>query len=150
MKNKENILPDFENEDSILDKIEKSNHFKVPEQYFESLHQVVNDNNLNTSFLSNVIDKLSYRILIPISAVVVVFVILFNFEKPSTETPLTDAQICDIIIEEDAIEIEDFLIYEVYSEVINESEELEESEDEELINYLLENDIDINSIMEEL
>ncbi|NQX97676.1 MAG: hypothetical protein HRT73_07320, partial [Flavobacteriales bacterium] len=62
---------------------------------------------------------------------------------------LTNDQLSEYIINEDDIEFDDYMVYEVYAEMTGTEKETS-SENQEYINYLIENDIDINSIIEEL
>ena len=55
-------------------------------------------------------------------------------------------QIRELILEDDYLDIDDYLVYEAYSEILEEEEYQPSSDSDEAINYLLENDIDINSI----
>jgi hypothetical protein len=149
MENKKNILEELEKEAPFLSKIKKENNFSTPEKYFKVLPQVIMDKKLNNNIIKFTFDKLSYKFLTPITAVVVLVFVVFNFNSNSISTDLTSDQISQLIIEENYIEIEDYLVYEAYSETLEEGNKTT-SENEEYINYLIENDIDINSIIEEL
>ena len=64
-------------------------------------------------------------------------------------------QLSEYIIAEEDIDFDEYLVYEAYAELLETegNEDLESNEDSEeqaYINYLIENDIDINSIIEEL
>lgn len=149
MKNIENISDNLENEAPFLSKMKKENHFIAPENYFKSLPEVISNKNLNNKSLPFNFDKLSWRILIPITAVIIIFTVITNLNSVNENDILTYDQFSEYIISQEDIEIEDYLVYEAYAEIL-ESEENLKTEDEEYINYLIENDIDINSIIEEL
>ena len=150
MESKNNMPNSLENEAPFLSKIEKKNHFSTPNNYFEVLPEVISSKNLNNKSLYFNLDRLSYRILVPIASFIVLFFVIFNFNNNSIENELTIEQLSELIIEEDYGEIDDYLVYESYTELIEEDENDTSSDTEEYINYLLENDIDINSIIEEL
>ena len=154
MKNKNNISENIEKGVPFLSKIEKKNHFSVPENYFEVLHEVIASKNLNNSSLQCFFDKLSYRILIPFSTVTAIVLLLFYFTPTPSSTEMTSEQISEILINDNYIELEENLIIETYSKIVEETEistnENHDNETEEYINYLIENDIDINSIITEL
>ncbi|MBL4593268.1 MAG: hypothetical protein JKX68_05555 [Flavobacteriales bacterium] len=150
MKNKNNIPDNLENEASILSKIKKENHFSTPKNYFEVLPEMITSKNLNNNKLQFNFDKLSYRILVPVSVFALLFFIVFNFSNNNTENELTNEQLSELIIEEEYIEFDDYLVYDTYAEIIEEEENEALSETDTYIDYLIENDIDINSIIEEL
>ncbi|PCJ28366.1 MAG: hypothetical protein COA97_01690 [Flavobacteriales bacterium] len=150
MENKKTISDNLKNEAPFLSKIEKINHFSTPNNYFEVLPEVISSKNVNTNKLQFLFDKLSYKVLVPISMFAVLLFIVFNMNSNSIEEGLTNEQLCELILEEVYIEIDDYLVYESYAELIEEDEIDTSTDTEEYINYLLENDIDINSIIEEL
>ena len=158
MKNKKKIADNLENENrlyedlngQILSKIKKENHFSTPKNYFEVLPEVISNKKLNNNNLITFFDKLSYRVLVPISAVIVLFFVVFNFNTNNNSTTLTSYQLSELILEDDYYEMDDDLVYEAYSEMLENEEKETASNKDEYINYLIENDIDINSIIEEL
>jgi len=150
MDNKNNTSDNLENEAPFLSKIEKKNHFSTPNNYFEVLPEIISSKNLNNKSLQFSFDRFSYRVLVPFSVFVVLFFVILNWNDNNIENGITSEQLSELIIEEDYGEIDDYLIYESYAELIEEDENNTSSDSEEYINYLLENDIDINSIIEEL
>jgi hypothetical protein len=154
MKNKNNISENIEKEAPFLSKIEKKNHFSIPENYFKVLPEVITNKNVNNSSLQYFFDKLSHRILIPFSTVTAIVLLLFYFTPTPSSTEMTSEQISEILINDNYIELEEDLIIETYSKIVEETEistnENHDNETEEYINYLIENDIDINSIITEL
>ncbi len=153
MNNNKNISPELENEHPFLDRVPKENHFNVPKNYFEVLPQVIQTKNLNNSKLLFLFDKLSYRILILVSAIAIALFVFISPSNTSIENELSSDQLCELIVDEDYIEFDDYLVYETYYEVLDEETELDEntaSEADEYIDYLLENNIDINAIIDEL
>jgi hypothetical protein len=149
MKNDKNIENEIEKIAPFLSKIEKKNHFSTPTEYFEVLPEVMSDKILNKNYLQFFFDKLSWRVLVPISSFIVLFFFYFNFNQNNTKSELSNEQLSELFIEEDYLDIDDYLIYDTYAEILEDENE-ESSDTEEYINYLLENDIDINSIIEEL
>lgn len=149
MENKNNTSENLEKEAPFLSKIKKENHFSTPKNYFEVLPEVITSKNLNNKLLPFSFVKLSWRILVPVSSLAIIIFIVFNWNSNLVESELTNDQLCELIIEEDYIEIDDYLVYETYAEILEEENE-ESSDTEEYIDYLIENDIDINAIIEEL
>jgi hypothetical protein len=150
MKNNNNIIEELEKEAPFLSKIKKENHFSTPNNYFEVLPEVINHKKLNNKLLWFLFDKLSYRILVPISAFSVLLFVVFNLNTNNISTELTPDQLSELIIEDDYLEMDDYLVYEAYAETLEEEGKKTSSDKDEYINYLIENDIDINSIIEEL
>lgn len=149
MKNKNNIPENPLKDAPFLSKMKKENHFLVPKNYFESLNEVRFNKNLNINYLQLIINKLSYRFFIPIIASIVLLVVFFNFNFEAKETPLTSEQIYEVLNTENYLEIEDDLLYETYYEV-SESLPTTTKSNDKYIDYLIENDIDINLIIAEL
>lgn len=150
MDNKNNISDNLKNEAPFLSKIEKKNHFTTPNNYFEVLPEVISSKNLNNKSLRFSFDRLSYRVLMPITAFSILFFVVLNWDNNSIENNLTNEQLSELIIEEDYLEIDDYLVYESYAELIENDEKESSTDSEDYIDYLLENDIDINLIIEEL
>jgi|GEM_PF-2499094 len=154
MENKNNISENPLKDAPFLSRIKKENHFSTPKNYFESLDEVRTPNNLNKNYLQILFDKLSYRIFTPIAASIVIFILIFNLYPSSNETPLTSDQIYEVLAEENYLEIEDDLLYETYYETTSSptlsEDKNSENENDEYIEYLIENDIDINLIIAEL
>ena len=148
MKNKDKI-EELENLAPFLSKIKKENNFSIPQNYFEVLPEVIANKNLNNKYLYFIFDKLSARILLPTSALVTILMFIFYLNINTTETELSNEQISNLIINDESFNIDDYLVYEAYTEVLDE-EKKATSTSNEYINYLLENDIDINSIIEAL
>jgi hypothetical protein len=155
MKKEQNISDNLENEAPFLSKMTKENHFSTPENYFESLPEVINNNILDNNKLRFNFDKLSWHILMPFTAVIIIFIAIINLNSTEEDDTLSYDQFSEYIITENDFEFEAEMVYEAYAELLeteeNESsEDYEASEEQEYINYLIENDIDINSIIEEL
>jgi len=162
-KDKNNNADNLENEalsnndrdGLLLSNISKENHFSAPNNYFKSLPEVINNKILDNKSLTFNIDRLSWRLLMPFTAIIIIFIAITNLNSTTENNTLTPDQLSEYIITENDFEFEDEMVYEAYAEVLNqESERSEDSafdaEKEEYINYLIENDIDINSIIEEL
>lgn len=147
--NKNNSSDNLENEAPFLSKMTKENHFSAPENYFEVLPEVINNKILDNNKLRFNIDKLSWRFLMPFTAVAIIFIALINLNTTTENDTLSYDQFSEYIITENDFEFEDEMVYEAYAETI-EPDEYSDSETDEYINYLMENDIDIHSIIEEL
>lgn len=147
MENKNNIAEELENIAPFLSKIKKENNFSTPPNYFEILPEVIVNRSLNSKFF-NFSFNFSKHFLIPASSLAVVLIMIFYLNSNTIETELTNEQISNLIINEEYIKIDDYLVYDAYSEVLDEEKAI--STTDEYINYLIENDIDINSIIDEL
>jgi hypothetical protein len=155
MENEKNISDNLENEAPFLSKITKENHFSAPENYFEVLPEIINNKVLDNNKLRFNIDKLSWRLLMPFTAVIIIFIAIINLNTTTENDTLSYDQLSEYIIAEEDIDFDEYLVYEAYAELLETegNEDLksnEDSEEQAYINYLIENDIDINSIIEEL
>jgi hypothetical protein len=149
MKNENNISDNLENEAPLLSKIKKENNFNAPKNYFESLPEVMSNKNLDNKSLYFIFDKMSWRVLMPFTAAIIISISIITLNTIEENNTLTPDQLSEYIITEDNYEFDDETVYDAYAEFI-ETDESEDSEEQEYINYLMENDIDINSIIEEL
>ena len=148
MENKKNIQEDPVENAPFLSKIEIVNQFSTPKNYFEELPEVINSKLLKTSSLLFYFNKLSYRIFAPILVTTTVLLLLFYLNTNTPSFEMTPAQISEVLINGDYIDLDEDLINETYFEIIE--AENQESGSEEYINYLIENDIDITTIITEL
>ena len=148
MENKKNIQEDPVENAPFLSKIEIVNQFSTPKNYFKELPEVINSKLLKTSSLLFYFDKLSYRIFAPILVTTTVLLLLFYLNTNTPSFEMTPAQISEVLINGDYIDLDEDLINETYFEIIE--AENQESGSEEYINYLIENDIDITTIITEL
>ena len=149
MENKNNIPENFKNDSDFLSKIVKKNNFSVPNDYFEQLPQVINNKKLNNSSIKFYFDKLSYRVLIPISAFILITILVLNWNDNTLKNELTNEQISEFLLEEEDEYLDENLIYETYYQVMP-NEISMTNEEEKYIDYLIENDIDVSTIIEEL
>ena len=144
MKNDNNIL---NQQDDLLSTIKKENNFKTPQNYFDELPGLVNNKRSHNSTLG--FNKLLYRLLIPTATFVIIAILLFNLNNTNEIVQISDEQLSEYIINEESEYFDDEIIYESYIENVLTENTLPENE-ENYINYLIENDIDINNIIEEL
>ena len=144
MKNDNNIL---NQQDDLLSTIKKENNFKTPQNYFDELTGLVNNKRSHNSTLG--FNKLLFRFLIPTATFVIIAILLFNLNNTNEIVQISDEQLSEYIINEESEYFEDEIIYESYIENVLTENTLPENE-ENYINYLIENDIDINNIIEEL
>jgi len=149
MENKNNIENNELNKHSILNKIKKENHFTTPNNYFEVLPQIINDKKLNNNNIKNIFDKLSYRVLAPTFGILILITTIYTLQPNNTDLELTSEQLSEIIIDEELIDFDENLVYEVYAEMENTNPD-EQNDDEEIIDYLINDNFSINLIIEEL
>ncbi len=148
MKKQDNIP---ENSSSFLDEIDKKNNFSVPKNYFKVLPEIINNKLLENNKLKKPFDILSWRVLTPSLSVLILFFVLFNYYNTPDEITLNNEELSELLMEENYSEIDDYLVYETYAEILEEEDnDITNSETEAYIDYLIENDIDINAIIEEL
>lgn len=149
MENKNDIENNELNKHSFLSKIKKENHFTTPNNYFEVLPQVINNKKLNNNTIKNYFDRLSYRVLAPTFGVLLLITTIFILQPSNSNLELTSEQLSEIIIDEELIEFDENLVYEVYAEMENNTLD-EQNTNEEIIDYLINDNISINLIIEEL
>ena len=147
---KRNNQADLEKEAPFLSRIYKENHFHTPENYFKSLPEIISNKKLINRKLKIKIDKLSYRFLIPFSALIVFIFVVLNLNTNNITTETKPNHISELFIEDDYIELDDYLVYEAYADLLEKEETKTTSNDDEYTTYLLENNININTIIEEL
>ena len=117
-------------------------------QIIEVLPEVISNKKLENNRLQFYFDKMSWRLLMPFTAVAIIFIALTNLNTVKEDDTLTYDQLSEYIITEESIYFDEYLVYEAYAETI-ETDKYSDTETDEYINYLIENDIDINSIIEE-
>jgi len=137
--NKENNIPNFP---------KKENNFKVPNDYFEDLPLHVTEKIHSEKQVSFNLNKLIFRYLIPSASLIVLLVFILNWNN-TTQPIINDEQLSEFLIEDADEYFEDELIYESYIDNIT-VENNETDTEENYIDYLVENDIEINTIIEEL
>ena len=145
MDENKKILKSNNNRHSILDEIEKKSDFSTPKDYFESLPEVTSTNILNKNKLYNNFDILSYRVLLPTLMILLLTIFVFNWNSDSEKNELTNEQLSEVLIESDYVDFDDELLYEVYSKTLT-----EEEKNNEYIEYLIENNVELNTIIDEL
>ena len=149
MENKNNIENNELNKHSFLSEIKKENHFTTPNDYFEVLPQVINNKKLNNNKIKNIFDKLSYRVLAPTFGILILITTFYILQPNNASLELTNEELSEIIINEELIEFDENLVYEVYAEMENITPN-EQNDNEEIIDYLIDDNISINLIIEEL
>jgi len=149
MKKEQNISDNLENEAPFLSTISKENSFSIPENYFEYVPEVIIDKKMTDKSFQLSFEIFSWRALAPFIAVVIIFIAIIKLNITKEDNTLTYDQLSEYIITNNYFEFDNDMIYEAYAETI-EIDEYINSETDEYINYLIENDININSIIDEL
>lgn len=147
MKSDNNISKDLQSDEGFLSNIKKENNFTTPSNYFDELPELLNNKRVNSSSLN--LNKLLYRILIPSATFIIITVLILNWNNSTEITQISDDQLSEYIINEEYESFDEQIIYDIYMESIALESNLEEVE-ENYINYLIDNDVDINTIIEEL
>ena len=135
MKNKYNI-----------EDLKKENQFTVSSNYFDELPQQINYRRRKNNTLFS--EKLYYKILAPAFVVVLFFGSYFMYQN-NHKTIKTSNQFSEVIINDELVEFDEELIYEVYAETAN-TPNTNATQDEEIIDYLINDNININQITDEL
>ncbi len=138
----------MENKYNIED-LKKENQFAVPTSYFEELPLRINQRKTNTNNRTLFSAKLWYKFLAPTFVVIVLFVGYFMYQNNENDAVLTNQQLSKNIINHELVEFDEELIYEVYTETAN-TPNANATQDEEIIDYLINDNININQITEEL
>ncbi|MCB9359764.1 MAG: hypothetical protein H6587_10900 [Flavobacteriales bacterium] len=137
-----------ENTSSILNKIGKKNSFSTPENYFELLPQVIIHKKMEDKQVKNTFENLPYRILAPTIGVLIIIMTIYTLQPNSNNINYTTEQLSESIIDEELIEFNEDMIYEVYAEKeVNTFSE--QTNNEEIIDYLINDNISINLIIED-
>lgn len=129
---------------NLLGNIDKKSGFTTPDSYFESLLEDINHKKLKNNNLKFNFDILPYRILAPFLVLIVFFVSFLTFNQ----TPENNLSYNEVIYEE-IIAFNDDILTEEYAEILPYSTSEIVENDEEVIDYLINNNININSILEE-
>lgn len=149
MKNKHNISNTNEMKPFSFEKIGNKNHFITPNDYFEYLPQLIINKKLNNKYLIKQKISYIYRVFAPSFGALLIIALVFFLKDNSTKTAYTNEELSTIIIEDRYIEFDEDLVYEVYSEMDYSSPPLS-NENEEIIDYLINENVNINLILEEL
>jgi hypothetical protein len=135
-----------------LEEIKKENSFSVPDGYFESFQQRLQDKIRSEE--DSIYDKTQYGVprLVWLGAIAAVFIIAFfvgrNIIGTGGSQPLTQDEIA-LAFEQDIYDLDDFELVQNLDEVVQ-VENLENEYSDEIILYLLDEDIDIDKIVNEL
>jgi len=130
-----------------IEQLKKENQFSVPANYFEDLPQQIQAKRTlekpNTISLNN----WYYKVLAPTMVVITLFASYYIYHN-NTSTELTPEEFSELIINQELIQFDEDMIYEVYAETAVQTQT--ELQDEEIIDYLINDNISINLILEEL
>lgn len=138
-----------------LSKIKKENPFRVPDQYFEELPGAIMERMKDAKYGQQRGYRLwtSFRPHLAIAATIIVFVIISYASvkllfSDSTDQEFSSLEIAEYI-EYYSSDLDEILFYEVLDDI--QEQELNAADYEEvIINYLLDQDIDFQSIVEVL
>lgn len=130
-----------------IEQLKKENQFSVPANYFEELPQQIHAKRTSTKPNSIFSNQFFYKVLTPTMVIVTLFVSYYIYQN-NTTTELTSQEISEVIIDQELIQMDEEMIYEVYAETATSNQT--ESQNEEIIDYLINNNISINLIIEEL
>lgn len=143
-------LPDFES-------VSSENPFQVPTGYFESLPTIIQQRIVENKskrisigeWIAEVFSRPVPKYALAIASVILVIFLSTKYFTRTIKVDYVDQQIPDSE-QLDAFylqQVDESTLAEVYSE---ESSTMTESQDQGIENYLLDNDIDLNSITEQL
>ncbi len=130
-----------------IEQLKKENQFSVPANYFEELPQHIHARKNQTKPSTIFSNQLFYKMLAPTMVLVTLFTSYYIYQN-NTTTELTAQEISEVIIDQELIQMDEEMIYEVYAETATSNQT--ESENEEIIDYLINDNISINLILEEL
>lgn len=147
MKNDNNISENLKNDEGFLSNIKKENNFTTPSNYFDELPELLNNKRVNSTGFD--INKFLFKYLIPTASYIIIAALIFNWNNSNDTTQFSDEQLSEYIINEESEYIDEEIIYEAYIENVLTENSLLDNE-ENYINYLIDNDVDINTIIEEL
>lgn len=136
-----------------LQNTKQENPFSVPEGYFNDLQQRIQEKiKAEREGTEKEVEQLRMPRLIWISAVAAIFVIGFfiarNLNKTGAEQPLTQEEIA-YAFEQEILDLDELELLDNLDEM-NQNLESEHRYSEEIIMYLLDEDIEIDKIVNEL
>jgi len=130
--------------------IKKEDGFSVPKNYFEALPSKIQyrvTETIEPSLVEKLWMLLNYKALIPATLVLVIGFFSWNYFNQNIEfQPLTSEEISMAILEEEFYVEEDLIVEALLKEDYFE----ETTSDDDVIEYLLDNDVDLSSIYDEM
>ena len=157
--NKQNEISDLEELKKMaptLPSLKKENHFSVPSNYFDEFPMKVKskiDAEENASSSFSFAWLFNYKLLTPIGVCAIIILGTLFFNSPTQTLKLKELTAYEI---EQSLEyygypsIDDEFLAVLYSEDNNDSEDQEELSEEEIVNYLLEEEVDVSQLYYEL
>ncbi|HNR20077.1 MAG TPA: hypothetical protein PKN75_03670 [Bacteroidia bacterium] len=154
MEDYKNINDELKEFGSSLHKMEKQNPFAVPENYFENLNSIVQDKIAAQKKISRSEQfsgfMAAHKLSLATCAIVLALGSVYYFKSAqqsisndtSTEFALSDEELNTL-----AGELDEHTLAEIY---INESTESSQNDSLQLDDYLIENNIDVNTLINEL
>ena len=133
--------------------IKKENSFKVPANYFDELPTLVQEKCTEKEelrlpdFIKRIMLVLNHKYAIPVAMLVIL--VYFGIKNTSIDsTILTANDISEYIASENIYEMDETLLIEI---LLEEEQSLSMNEqDEEMVDYLMDSDIDMSTIIKEL
>ena len=148
-------LDEFKKMAPTLSSLKKENHFSVPQNYFDEFPMKIKsriDEQEATSATFSLSWFFDYKVLAPVGVCVIVILGVLFFNAPNQTLELEELTADEI---EQSLEyygypsVDDNILAELYTEE-TESQTQEELSEEEIIHYLLEENVDVSQIYNEL
>jgi len=141
-----------------LSSLKKGNHFSVPQDYFDEFPINLKnriDEQESTSTKFSLAWLFNYQVLAPISSLIVIMILGLIYGTPEKSVELEDLSANEIELSLEYYgypSIDDEILAELYTEESNNIESIskEELSEEEIIDYLLEENVDVSQIYFEL
>lgn len=152
-------LPSFIQSQAILSDIKKENPFVVPANYFDYLPARIQEkvHAKKTSWIDSILEKLfSPRLAYALSITILLTaagIYYFNQNEKIIENNVALSELNKTELIETANDIipdENFIIDELTAEGIDPSESENKTNSDEIENYLIENNVDINTLIKEM
>ncbi len=153
MKKERNNDDALKQEAPTLFGITKQNNFKVPDGYFDALPEMLVEKRSASTpgVLERLLHAFHWKVAVPtFAAVAVILFVIFN-----TSPMVEDTAIASISVEEVEAYLDNEGLYTIDEDMLLEALEDEvavnyEEDNDEIVEYLLENNIELETILEEL
>ena len=155
-QNKISDLGEFKKMAPTLSSLKKENHFSVPSNYFDEFPMKVKskiDAEENASSSFSFAWLFNYKVLTPIGVCAIIILGTLLLNNPAENLTLEELTAYEI---EESLEyygypsVDDEFLAVLYSEENKDSEDQEKLSEEEIVNYLLEEEVDVSQLYYEL